>query len=240
MAFAVRFPLAARTRLRQGHLHDLTAFEARVYSQNGEDGVLQALFRVLGTTNRFFVEIGTGNGRECNSRLLGEHGWRGVMLDAQEGAPPPIVRAFVTAENVNDLLRRQGVPREFDLLSIDIDSNDYWIWEAVSDFSPRVVVTEYNASFPPPDRRAVVYEPTATWDGSNYFGASLQAFVDLAERKGYRLVGCESTGVNAFFVRSDLVDERMPGRTVEELYRPPAYGPEGRGHPPSDRPWAEL
>src|SRR5882724_12407449 len=210
---------------RHKPLADLTRFEQKVYSENGEDGMLWAIFRKIGTTNRFCVEFGAADGYACNTGYLtGEHGWDFLRMDACEGAPPDVKKEFVTAENINDLFRKYDVPQEFDLLSIDIDYNDYWVWKAITGYRPRVVVIEYNASVAPAESRAVEYDPDAHGDGTNYFGASLLAMSNLGREKGYALVGCNSTGVNAFFVREDLVKGNFDVRPLEALYRPPAYG----------------
>ena len=121
--------------------------------------------------------------------------------------------------------RQGGVSGEIDLLSIDIDNNDYWVWKAITRINPRVVVIEYNATLRPPMSLVVPYEPERTWDGAtNYFGASLEAFVRLGRSKGYRLVGCSISGVNAFFVRDDIAgDHFFDPATAEELYEPPRY-----------------
>jgi hypothetical protein len=113
---------------------------------------------------------------------------------------------------------------EIDLLSIDIDYNDYWVWKAVDVANPRVVVIEYNAALRPPMSLVVPYDPTRSWDGSNYFGASLEALVRLGRTKGYRIVGCNFSGANAFFVRDDLcADHFLDPPTAEEHYEPPRY-----------------
>jgi hypothetical protein len=117
------------------------------------------------------------------------------------------------------------VPAEFDFLSIDIDRNDYWIWRAIEHYTPRVVAVEYNASFKASVACTVPYAPDAAWDGySNYYGCSLKALQHLADEKGYCLVGCNYTGVTAFFVRSDCVEDRfLDPYTSENHYERPRY-----------------
>ncbi|MGE0607022.1 MAG: hypothetical protein AB7O62_08005 [Pirellulales bacterium] len=216
--------------------------ESRTYSQNGEDGVLDRLFEVLGTTNRFCVEFGVGPGaRQCNTRRLREQdGWTGLLMDcAVEPNHPFIRQENITAESINEVFARHQVPDEFDLLSIDIDGNDYWVWKALdARYRPRVLVMEYNASVPPTQSRTIEYDPSFSWGGTDYFGASLLALARLSRRKGYTLAYCESRGINAFFVRSDICP--FPEESVEELYRAPDYAggkllgrlfwPAGRGH----------
>ena len=214
----------------------LEKFEYRVYSQNGEDGVLARIFDVLVHTNRFFVEFGTGpDGTERNTRLLEEKGWTGLLMDRRPAGRAPRIRAeHVTAENVNQVFTNYSVPEEFDLLSIDVDGNDYWIWNALSPaYRPRVVVIEYNAAVPPTESKAITYDPDFEWQKTDYFGASLLALFRLGKRKGYKLIYCESTGVNAFFVRADLCPWEPD--SVRDLYRPMAQFPHGGSFPHDTR-----
>lgn len=207
--------------------------EWRRYSQNGEDGVLAHLFEIVGATDRLYVEIGCGDGSECNTRNLRESGWRGWMFDAAYERPDiGLVKAWITRENVADLLRQHGVPRAFDLLSLGIDFNDFHVLDRIlAEHAPRVIVVEYNAALGPDADAVVPYLPGARWDGSRWFGASLTALCRLAAAHGYVPVYCESAGVNVFMVRADVWGER-PRPAAADLYRPPAYGPNGQGHPP--------
>lgn len=135
------------------------------------------------------------------------------------------------------------MPKSFDLLSIDIDFNDYWVWKSIVDYSPRVVVIEFNSSIPPNESKVVPYDPNAQWDGTNFFGASLLALKHLGLEKGYTLVGCDSNGVNAFFCKSDLISN-IKIKDIQDLYRPPKYGEVVNGvhigHPPSDKKMIEI
>jgi hypothetical protein len=232
---------------------DLRNFEKRVSSQNGEDGILEEIFRRVGTTNRYFVEIGAESGAECNCARLAADGWHGLFLEADAGhfarlheryAGRPGVRcarATVSAANVEAILAEHRAPADFDLLSIDIDGNDYWVWAAIRGWRPRVVVIEYNASHPPAARRVMKEDPGRRWDGTTYYGASLASLAALGRQKGYALVGTNSTGVNAFFVRDELV---APGRFLDPAvcyhYSPPTHGPYPGGHPLGDGPWVEA
>ena len=116
------------------------------------------------------------------------------------------------------LLAKYDIPQHFDLLSIDIDGNDYWIWDAIT-ATPRVVVIEYNSSILPPQRKSITYNPTFRWDGTEYYGASLSALEALGRRKGYRLLYCDARGVNAFFVLTELCGESFPATPIDQLYR---------------------
>jgi hypothetical protein len=214
-------------------LADLTRYERRVYSQNGEDGILQAIFARIGVTNKFLVEFGIGNGRECNTRfLVAKRKWTGLWMTGNAAKKRPwmdIKREFITAENIRALFEKYGVPRDFDLLSIDIDGNDYWIWKALTDYRPRVVIMEYNAMVPPDQSRTIAYEPEFVWRKTDYMGASLLALEKLGRTKGYTLIGCDSWGANAFFVQ-DALAHHFETKTVAEYYRKPRYRG-GQGHP---------
>ena len=210
----------------------------KVYSQNDEDGILAEIFNRIGTEYKTFVEFGVENGLECNTLYLMLSGWKGLWLDGSANHIKSIhqkfdflindgrlkaVPAMVNAENINDLIS-QNIDTEVDLLSVDIDYNDYWVWKAINVISPRVVVAEYNATIRPPVSVAVTYDPNGRWGRGNYFGASLSAFEKLGKEKGYSLVGCSFSGANAFFVRNDLVGDKFSAPfTAENHYEPPRY-----------------
>ena len=232
---------------RYGDPKRLLRYAFQACSQNGEDGMIHEIFNRVGRTNRTFIEIGAGDGNENNTAFLISQGWRGYWLDGgtkfidsieergwqKEG----IVKghqAFITKENVATLLKDLGASDDVDLLSIDIDQNTYYVWEALAAFRPRVVVVEYNSALPPDMEWVVNYSPTEMWDGSQNFGASLKSFELLAARLGYCLVGCDFHGVNAFFVRKDLCGDKFAAPfTSENHYEPPRYGALcRRSHPP--------
>ena len=220
----------------------LNRHELRVFSQNGEDGILLYLFSRIGTKDRRFIEFGVNDGTECNTANLAiNFGWRGLIMDGStenvaraqrhyaeqllERAPEVVAaQAFVTAENADALFQSHGFQGELDLLSIDVDGNDYWIWKGISSVSPRVVVVEYNAVFGPHASITIPYDPGFRWETSEYdllaAGASLSALARLGKEKGYILAGCNSSGVNAFFVREDA-----GSGVIEELAPEQAYFP---------------
>ena len=207
-------------------IENLNRFDSKTYSQNGEDGILEAIFRKIGTTNKVGVEFGVEDGFECNTRFLIEkRGWTCLQMDGGNNNPPSIKQEFITAENINDLFKKYNVPKTFDLLSIDIDGNDYWVWKAIdSQYCPAVVVIEYNGKFPPSECKVIEYQPDFQWDRTDYYGASLGALVKLAGEKGYTLVGCDGEGVNSFFVRDDKIEGNFIRRGIEDLYRLPRFG----------------
>lgn len=225
---------------RQESLPRLADVEFRCHSQNGEDGILLYIFSLLPSGTRTVVEICAGEGIECNAaNLLVNHGWRGLLIDGDDAqlargrefyatcrttqvSPPTLLSAWVTAENVNELVSSQGFAGEIDLLSVDLDGNDYWIWKALDCAQPRVVVVEFNAAVGPDDALTMSYDPDYRLDfGVRPYrcGASLPAFVKLARSKGYRLAGIQSLGFNAFFVRNGVADGLLPEMSPQECYR---------------------
>lgn len=199
--------------------------EFKVFSQFGDDGIIQYLIHRVQVVPESFVEFGVENYRESNTRfLLLNNNWRGLVLDADEGSIRYIQQddiywrhtltarsAFIDRDNVNDLIREAGFTGEIGLLSIDIDGNDYWVWEKLNIVDPVIVIIEYNSVFGPDLAIAVPYDPgfvryRAHYSGQ-FTGASLKALSLLAARKGYLLVGCNSAGNNAYFVRRDKVGE---------------------------------
>lgn len=191
-------------------------YEQKIYSQNGEDGIIKHIFDKIGTTNKVAVEIGVSaisnvneKQLECNTRLLAEQDWQVYLLD---GAPlsyiPPnaiFIQQMLTTNNVVQTFEQANIPKEFDLLSIDIDGNDYWIRESLSVYSPRVCLLEYNGCYPRHLHYIMPYDESYSWNlWDTKFGASLKSFTEQADRLGYDLVYCESRGVNAFFVRKDV------------------------------------
>lgn len=214
--------------------------EFRSYSQNGEDGILLFIFSLIATTNKKVVEISAGNGMECNAaNLIINNGWRGLLFDGKEEniafgqdfynkhkdtwiSPPTLVSAWITRDNINQLIVSHNFSGEIDLLSLDIDGNDYWVWKAIECIQPRVIVLEHNTLWG--DGRAVTipYRDDFVADLTApvyYSGASLPAFVKLGREKGYRLVGVQRLGFNAFFVRAGIGEGIFPEVTAERCLK---------------------
>jgi hypothetical protein len=230
---------------------------AQVYSQNGEDGVVAEIFRRIGARDRFFVEVGVGTGVENNTRLLLEQGWRGVWVEgsragaeeaARRFASPmaqgrlTIVAGMATPDNLDALLDKAGVPEAFDFLSLDVDQHTSHLWRALRRRS-RVACIEYNASIPPSVCLEVPYEPSQSWDGTSWFGASLKALERIGSDKGLHLVGCEMVGANAFFVAAEETGGRFRAPFAAEAHwEPPRYSLLARtGHRRAEtgRSWVE-
>jgi hypothetical protein len=205
-------------------VNSLEQVEFKVSSQWGEDGIIDWLVERAEIPDhlRSFVEFGVESYTEANTRfLLQNRNWRGLVMD---GSPAQIERlkketrlfwgwdltakaAFITRENINDLIAGAGFSGEIGLLSVDIDGNDYWVWEAISAVRPVFCICEYNAVFGDVWPVSIPYEPHFTRTRAEcrnlYFGASIAALRSLASRKGYEFLGTNSAGVNAFFVRKD-------------------------------------
>jgi hypothetical protein len=221
-----------------GHLGP---YELKVFSQNGEDGVLGELLRRTETPSPgFFIEFGAEDGVELNCALLADvFGWSGILLEAdpekhgrlhRKYAPSGRVQTrqtLVSPTNVEPVLRDMGAPDEIDVLSIDIDGDDFWVWEAIGSIRPRIVVIEVNTHLDP---RTAAVQPLGAgpWQGTDYYGSSVEALRRLGVRKGFRFVHVDLTGNNLFFVRDDL-----PGTyPAEPLLLGPNHYLLGMAHPP--------
>ncbi|HEX6202801.1 MAG TPA: hypothetical protein VF100_07350 [Thermoanaerobaculia bacterium] len=214
----------------------LARYEHKVYSQSGEDGIVREVLRRVGVAERAFVEIAAGNGRENNTVFLLAQGWSGLWVEGDPGKVEQIEAGFgdwlasgrlrlspefVTAASVGEAMERGGAAVEPDLLSIDIDGNDYWLWKSLGACRARLVVIEYNALFPPDMEWVMPYDPGHRWRRDTWFGASLKSLERLGRELGYRLVGCTFVGTNAFFVREDLVGSSFGDAfRAEDHYQP--------------------
>lgn len=222
--------LAEQWRVAAGAQRDFRDVGFRRHSQHDEDGILLYLFTILGHGQRRCVEICAGNGMECNAaNLILHHGWTGLLVDGDADNvatgqrfyrehpgtrfwPPVFLHTWVTTENVNGIIDDSGFSGVVDLLSIDIDGVDWWLWKAISVIRPRVVVAEINHLWGMREAVTVPYRPdfVAESDGHGfgYAGASLPAFLKLAERKGYEYVGANRIGTNVFFVDREVLRSR--------------------------------
>lgn len=256
--------LKYREFLESGHFPSLQDVEFRNFSENGEDGILLYLFSLIGTTNQRAIEICAGDGRQCNAaNLIIHHGWDGLLFDGDaqkvdfgkkfysshpdtKNWPPKFIQAWVTAENVNQLVNEAGFTGEVDLLSLDIDGQDYWVWKELNCVTPRIVVLEYQDILGPDRCLTVPYDPNfiATFGphGPNYCGASLGAFVKLGRQKGYRLIGCQRYGYNAFFLRNDVGLDVFPEILAKDCFIHPKvkFGIENRYPNVAGDEWVEV
>lgn len=235
------------------------------YSESGEDGTLLYIFSIIGTTNRKFVDIGAGGINGSNTaNLILNHNFTGILVDGSEksiksaraffkfqqvASGLTMLSTFVTAENVNELIGQNGIKGEIDLLCIDIDGIDYWVLKAIDSIEPRVIVLEYQDILGPDRAWTVPYKKdfdvhgySVNRDTNNYCGASLLAFTKLCNARGYRLVGCNKTGWNAFFVKKGLGENFLPEVSVDSCFKSDwnRFGMEKRFPLVKDMDWEEV
>lgn len=264
LQLAMAYQAAAAAR---GRLPRIDEVGFRVYSQTDEDGILLYLFALLGSGRRHAIEMCAGSGLECNSsNLIINHGWHALLFDGDEEKvrfgkryfssnkntcvfPPLFVSSWITRGNVNELIAKHGFTGDIDLFSLDLDGVDYHIWKAMDVVTPRVVVVEYNNILGPERSVTVPYADNfngyamSVTDGTpNYFGASLAAFVKLGREKGYRLVGTNRYGYNAFFVRNDLMPDLLPEVQARDCFAHPKnkWDIEHRYPLVRDKEWIEV
>jgi hypothetical protein len=227
----------------------LARFGAKHFSQGDEDGVLLEILRRIGVKNGAFAELGVGNGLENNTLILLAAGWRGFWVGGQPLAFDHTInpqrfrfyKDWIDLANilplVTDGLRDLAIESP-DVLSLDLDGNDYYFIRHLlhNGIRPSVFILEYNAKFPPPIKWSIAYNDKHAWDGSDYFGASLALFCELMQENGYRLVCCNAaTGANAFFVRDEYRAEfaDVPD-DIRDIFVGPRYGAfENFAHRPS-------
>ena len=218
--------------------------------------VIDEIFNKIGTTDKFCVEFGVTDGLNDNtSRLMHWDNWQGVLIESDEqrykqivnnstGLPVRVIKSFITAENINDIFAQGEVPKEFDFLSIDVDGMDYWLWKALT-YRPRVVVIEYNGLKVPPELAVQEYNPNNVWNGTRWFGSSLQSLVNLAKEKGYELFMCDKKGTNAFFIVKEEFDKLgITDNSIERIFVHDNYAVEGieadGGHCYPDGPYLKI
>ena len=226
----IRFETFRQTRIQQAILKELLLqnhskdnpllkYEHQTFSQNGEDGIINEIFNRLDITKGQFIEIGTGDGSENNTRLLLELGWKGVWIDGSTKNLNTInsnfqnfikneklfaCANFVDENNINSLLKKIEISKDVDLLSLDLDLTTHLVWESINYITPKVLVIEYNGFFPKNTLWQANIRGNMSWDGSINMGASLSTIIKISEEKNYKFIGTELSGTNAFFVHQSL------------------------------------
>lgn len=216
----------------------LEKYEYSLFSQNGEDGILRYLFSEIGFRFKFFLEFGFNVTQNNSLRLMLKERFGGVFIDGSELSVKQFneaaqsfgisnvkaINKFLNLENLEFTIIESNLPEEIDLLSIDVDGNDYWFWEGMKYLSPRIIVIEYNASLGPELSLSIPYDPSFDRHKKHrsgfYCGASITALEKLGKKKGYTLVGCDSNGINAFFVRADCLTPHLSELSHQAAYRP--------------------
>lgn len=228
--------LLSETVKTKKRIDSLSEVEFKVFSQFGDDGIVQWLVNVLELPNKTFVEFGVANYRESNTRfLMMNNNWSGLVMDGSESNVAQIINseyfwkyellakaAFIDTDNINDLLAVPLLGKEIGILHVDLDGNDYWIWKKINVISPIVVILEYNSVFGI-DRSITVpydkaFDRTKAHYSGLYWGASLRAMCQLSADKGYSFIGCNSAGNNAYFVRKDKLNDSVQESSLENGY----------------------
>lgn len=189
------------------------------YAQFGEEAIFDYIFDNIGTVNKYLVDFGASslNMGLSNSKYLLEKGWNGLLMDGKSDGNSLIKEEFITAENICSLFQKYLTPKEFDLLSIDIDGNDIWVLEQIlkGGYRPRVIINEFNGCIPVGINKTIKYNPSHTWGENDYYGGSFEAFKILCGKFDYTLV-CQVATTNMIFVRGDIVPSFDYGITYEQ------------------------
>jgi hypothetical protein len=217
-------------------LKDLNKAEFKVFSQWGDDGIIQFLVDYLAIEHHTFIEFGVENYLESNTRfLLVNNCWKGLVMDGSENNVNQIKQSnlywqyhlqakctFIHKDNINTLISECSNQKELGILVIDVDGNDYWIWETIEVVQPTIVIVEYNSLFG--NERAITipyqsnFRRTEAHYSNLFYGASLKALQVLATTKNYALVACNNNGNNAFFVRKDQL-KGLKELSVKQAYK---------------------
>jgi len=227
------------THPRYADRKHLVPFGRKVYSQTDEDGIISEIFNRIGTTNKVFVEFGVGNGLENNTLALLFQDWTGLWIEGSKkyaqlirsnlprmigSGRLALINEFITQDNINSLISSAISETSIDLLSVDIDGNDFHVLNAIDCIEPRVIVMEYNAKFAPPIQYCMTYDAAHAWGGDDNYGVSLKFLEIELDKRGYSLVGCNMTGTNSFFVKRELAaDNFLMPYSAEIHYEPPRF-----------------
>lgn len=209
-------------------LDNIKSAEFKAFSQFGDDGIIQHLINNIKIDNKTFIEFGVENYVEANTKLLlMNNNWKGLIIDGDKADIDSVkkseiywkydltaVARFITRDNINEIIDSNGFKGDLGILSIDIDGNDYWVWERIDVVNPVIVIVEYNSVFGKKYPVSILYDPDFIRSRAHYshlyWGCSLKALCCLAEKKGYGFIGCNSNGNNAYFVRKDRLESIKP------------------------------
>ena len=212
----------------------MSLYENKIFTQHGEDGITMKLIELIygnDNDNKFYVEFGVEDGMECNTIILREKcNWNGLLMDgSNENNSINLKREFITKENVVELFIKYNVPQKINLLSIDIDLNDFYcLKEILANYRCDIIICEYNGTHMPNEDKIVIYEKDGMWDGSNYFGMSLLSLDKLCKKYNFSLIYCDTTGTNCFFIHNDIINNNKlhfkDMGDITQIYKPAAYG----------------
>jgi hypothetical protein len=212
---------------------NLLYYEKQIYSQHGEDGVTEKIIDLIygnDKSSKYYVEFGVENGMECNTRILREkYNWTGLLMDGSNNNKNiNLNQEFITKENIISLFKKYNVPSHINLLCIDLDFNDFYILhEVLKLYTSDIIILEYNSTFKSNEDKVVIYDKDTMWDGTNYFGASLYSYTKLCEKYNYTLVYVDSSGVNAYYIKNDIIINNkiniLNMGDINKIYRSPIY-----------------
>ena len=217
---------------------NLGLFEKKIFSQNGEDGITMKLLELLycnkddnNIIDKYYVEFGVESGKECNTKILREkYKWNGLQMDGNnEDNKINLKKEFITKENIIELFKKYNVPHKINVLSVDIDFNDFYcLNEILKNYTCDIIICEYNSTHLPNEDKVVIYDKNGMWDKTNYFGASLLSLDKLGEKYNYSLIYCNNNGVNCFFLHNNIIKKNnlnfLNFGNINKIYRPPKYG----------------
>ena len=213
---------------------DLSLFENKIFSQNGEDGITIKLIDLIyngDNNNKFYVEFGVEDCSECNTRILREnYNWKGLQMDgSNENESINLRKEFIFKENVVELFKKYNVPQNINVLCVDIDYNDFYcLKEILANYNCDIIICEYNATHSPNEDKIVIYDKNEMWDKTNYFGLSLLSLDKLGKKYNYSIVYCNKNGVNCFLVHNDIIKNKnlqfLNIDDITKIYKPAGYG----------------
>ena len=219
---------------KSNNIINLSSFENKIFSQNGEDGITMKLVELIYNNNnedKFYVEFGVENGEECNTKILREkYNWKGLQMDGgNENDSINLRKEFIMKENVIELFKKYNVPQKINLLSVDIDFNDFYcLKEILANYKCDIIICEYNATHLANEDKIVIYDKNGKWDGSNYFGVSLLSLDKLGKKYNYSLIYCNENGANCFFIHNDIIETKnfyfKNMGDITKIYKPARYG----------------
>jgi hypothetical protein len=213
---------------------NISSYEFSIFSQWGDDGIIDYLINNLDIKNKSFIEFGVQDYTECNTKfLLMNKNWKGLIIDEAENLINKIknsdiywrfdltaIKSFITKNNINNIFKDNNFVGPIGLLSIDIDGNDYWIWDSINSVDPEIVIIEYNSRLGFEKAITIPYredfERKKAHYSNIYYGASLKALINLGKKKNYIFIGCNSAGNNAYFIKSNLENSKIKETKIKD------------------------
>jgi len=220
-------------------INEIEHSERKIYSQHGEDGIIETLLKIIPVSHKYIVEFGAydGVGMSNSRHLIKDKDWKSLLIEADnklfaklkrlysKNDQVTTINEFITEENINAIFRKSNVPQDLEILSIDVDSIDYYIWRGLTDFRPKIVIVEYNSSISPDKDYIVPKHQAIELGGTSLEGASISSWNKLGIEKGYQLIYGELYGSNLFFIDNKYTEELDTSDIkITDTYQPPQFG----------------